>query len=69
MARQCDVCAKSASFGNSIEIRGKAKYIGRRWYQNHGHHSSQIPTQLAISESAASERRTQVVASLRTVHP
>ena len=28
MARQCDVCAKTASFGNSIEIRGKAKYLG-----------------------------------------
>jgi large subunit ribosomal protein L28 len=28
MARQCDVCNKTHSVGNSIEIRGKAKYLG-----------------------------------------
>lgn len=28
MARQCDVCSKTHSVGNSIEIRGKAKYLG-----------------------------------------
>ncbi|MFO1063240.1 MAG: 50S ribosomal protein L28 [Pirellulales bacterium] len=28
MARQCEVCGKTAHFGNQIEIRGKAKYLG-----------------------------------------
>jgi large subunit ribosomal protein L28 len=28
MARQCEVCSKSVQVGNSIEIRGKAKYLG-----------------------------------------
>jgi large subunit ribosomal protein L28 len=28
MARQCAVCGKQHSVGNSIEIRGKAKYLG-----------------------------------------
>ena len=28
MARHCEVCGKTASVGNSIEIRGKAKYLG-----------------------------------------
>jgi len=28
MARQCAVCGKQASVGNSVEIRGKAKYLG-----------------------------------------
>lgn len=28
MARQCAVCGKKPAVGNSIEIRGKAKYLG-----------------------------------------
>ena len=28
MARECAVCGKQASVGNSVEIRGKAKYLG-----------------------------------------
>lgn len=28
MARECAVCGKQASMGNSVEIRGKAKYLG-----------------------------------------
>lgn len=28
MARMCEVCGKSAQMGNSIETRGKAKYLG-----------------------------------------
>jgi large subunit ribosomal protein L28 len=28
MARSCEVCGKTASVGNSVEIRGKAKYLG-----------------------------------------
>lgn len=28
MARQCEVCGKSAQMGNSVETRGKAKYLG-----------------------------------------
>ena len=28
MARHCEVCGKTASVGNQIEIRGKAKYLG-----------------------------------------
>lgn len=28
MARQCEVCGKTHSMGNSVEIRGKAKYLG-----------------------------------------
>jgi large subunit ribosomal protein L28 len=28
MARQCEVCNKSVQVGNSVEIRGKAKYLG-----------------------------------------
>jgi len=28
MARQCEVCSKSVQVGNSIETRGKAKYLG-----------------------------------------
>jgi large subunit ribosomal protein L28 len=28
MARRCEVCGKTGSVGNSIEIRGKAKYLG-----------------------------------------
>lgn len=28
MARQCEVCAKKTQVGNSVETRGKAKYLG-----------------------------------------
>ncbi len=28
MARACEVCGKSVQVGNSVEIRGKAKYLG-----------------------------------------
>jgi large subunit ribosomal protein L28 len=28
MASQCAICGKKSSVGNSIEIRGKAKYLG-----------------------------------------
>ena len=28
MARQCAICGKSASMGNKITTRGKAKYLG-----------------------------------------
>lgn len=28
MARACDVCGKQARMGNSVELRGKAKYLG-----------------------------------------
>lgn len=28
MARICEVCGKGASMGNSVTIRGKAKYLG-----------------------------------------
>ncbi len=28
MARQCAICQKQASVGNSVELRGKAKYLG-----------------------------------------
>jgi large subunit ribosomal protein L28 len=28
MARQCEVCNKSVQVGNSVETRGKAKYLG-----------------------------------------
>jgi large subunit ribosomal protein L28 len=28
MASQCAICGKKASVGNSVEIRGKAKYLG-----------------------------------------
>lgn len=28
MASKCAICGKQASVGNSIEIRGKAKYLG-----------------------------------------
>lgn len=28
MARQCEVCGKSVQVGNSVETRGKAKYLG-----------------------------------------
>lgn len=28
MARQCEVCNKSVQSGNSVELRGKAKYLG-----------------------------------------
>ncbi|MEI7458225.1 MAG: 50S ribosomal protein L28 [Pirellula sp.] len=28
MSRSCEVCEKVASVGNSIETRGKAKYLG-----------------------------------------
>jgi large subunit ribosomal protein L28 len=28
MARVCEVCGKSAHMGNSVETRGKAKYLG-----------------------------------------
>lgn len=28
MAMICEVCGKKPAFGNSIEIRGKAKYLG-----------------------------------------
>jgi large subunit ribosomal protein L28 len=28
MARKCDVCGKGPQIGNSIETRGKAKYLG-----------------------------------------
>lgn len=28
MARQCEVCNKSVQVGNSVEHRGKAKYLG-----------------------------------------
>ena len=28
MAKSCEVCGKAASVGNSIETRGKAKYLG-----------------------------------------
>ena len=28
MARHCEVCQKSVQVGNSVEIRGKAKYLG-----------------------------------------
>ena len=28
MARQCEVCGKKPQVGNSIETRGKAKYLG-----------------------------------------
>lgn len=28
MARQCEVCGKRAQMGNSVDKRGKAKYLG-----------------------------------------
>ncbi len=28
MARMCEVCGKKAQMGNSVETRGKAKYLG-----------------------------------------
>ena len=28
MARVCDVCGKKSQMGNSVETRGKAKYLG-----------------------------------------
>jgi large subunit ribosomal protein L28 len=28
MARQCEICGKSAQFGNRVQIRGKKKYLG-----------------------------------------
>ncbi len=28
MARECEVCGKRAQIGNSVETRGKAKYLG-----------------------------------------
>jgi large subunit ribosomal protein L28 len=28
MASQCAICGKKPSVGNSVEIRGKAKYLG-----------------------------------------
>ncbi len=28
MARECEVCGKTSQFGNSVETRGKAKYLG-----------------------------------------
>lgn len=28
MARECEVCGKKPQVGNSIETRGKAKYLG-----------------------------------------
>ena len=28
MARQCQVCGKQSQMGNSVETRGKAKYLG-----------------------------------------
>jgi large subunit ribosomal protein L28 len=28
MARECEVCGKRTQMGNSIETRGKAKYLG-----------------------------------------
>jgi large subunit ribosomal protein L28 len=28
MARECEVCGKSSQMGNSVETRGKAKYLG-----------------------------------------
>ena len=28
MARVCEICGKRASTGNSVETRGKAKYLG-----------------------------------------
>ena len=28
MSKACEVCGKSASVGNSVETRGKAKYLG-----------------------------------------
>jgi large subunit ribosomal protein L28 len=28
MARECEVCGKKAGMGNSVETRGKAKYLG-----------------------------------------
>jgi len=28
MARVCEVCGKGTMMGNSVEIRGKAKYLG-----------------------------------------
>ncbi len=28
MARVCEICGKGRTVGNSIEIRGKAKYLG-----------------------------------------
>ena len=28
MARVCDVCGKQSQMGNSVETRGKAKYLG-----------------------------------------
>jgi len=28
MARECEVCGKRVQMGNSVETRGKAKYLG-----------------------------------------
>lgn len=28
MARQCEICGKAPMMGNSVETRGKAKYLG-----------------------------------------
>lgn len=28
MAQACEICGKKAQVGNSVEIRGKAKYLG-----------------------------------------
>ena len=28
MARECEICGKRAQMGNSVETRGKAKYLG-----------------------------------------
>ena len=28
MARECEICGKKTQMGNSVETRGKAKYLG-----------------------------------------
>ena len=28
MARECEICGKKSQMGNSVETRGKAKYLG-----------------------------------------
>jgi len=36
MSRKCQVCGKSAQMGNSVQQRGKAKYLGGNGRQTTG---------------------------------
>ena len=70
MARVCEICGKGTQVGNSVEIRGKAKYLGGV-VRRSPDHASAIQAEPAAGEDyhapmARTRRRVSARSALRS---